>query len=148
MSANPEVRDYMAMKVVTADASDSVYDAATKMIETKVGCIVVTQNDDIAGVVTKGDIIRNTVLRLQDPKLVRVSTIMSTPVVTVSPDYSLEQAAKLMSDRHVSKLPVVDDESGLLVGIITASDIINVEPGYIEYLKELITSSTRKKEEL
>lgn len=146
MSANPQVRDYMAMKVATVDASDSVYDAATRMIEAKVGCIVVTQNDDIAGIVTKGDIIRNTILKVQDPKLVRVSSIMATPVVTISPDDSLEQAAKLMSERHVSKLPVVDDESGLLVGIVTSTDIIHMEPGYIDYLKELIASSTRSKE--
>jgi CBS domain-containing protein len=133
----------MAMKVVTADASDSVYDAAVEMIEKRVGCIVVTQNDDIAGILTKGDIIKNSILKSEDPKKVRVSSIMTTPIVTTSLDASLEEAAKLMSQRRVSKLPVVEDESGLLVGIITASDIIRSQPDYIEFLKELIASSTR-----
>ena len=69
---------------------------------------------------------------------------MVSPVVTISSDDSLEQAAKKMSERHVSKLPVVDDESGLLVGILTSTDIIRVEPTYVEYLKDLI-SSTRQR---
>ena len=141
MSVNPEVRDYMGMKVVTADASDSVFDVAAKLIESKVGCVVIMENDDIAGVVTKGDIIKNTILVAKDPKKLRASSIMTTPVVTVSPDNSLEEAAKKMSERRISKLPVIDDESGLLVGIITSTDIIRVEPNYVGHLKGLIASS-------
>lgn len=144
MAANLEVRDYMAMKVVTADVSDSVLDTATRLIDGKVGCVVVMQDDDLAGIVTKGDIIKSTILKLQDPKKLRVSSIMTTPVVTISPDSSIEAAAKLMSERRVSKLPVIEDESGLLIGIITSTDIIRVEPSYVEYLKELITSSQEK----
>ena len=65
MAATLQVRDYMTMKVVEVDASDSVHDAAEKMMGGKVGCVVVTQNDDIAGVVTKGDIIKRFLLELQ-----------------------------------------------------------------------------------
>ena len=144
MSANPEVRDHMGMKVVTSDASDFVYDATKKMIENNVGCVVVAENDDIAGIVTKGDIIKNVILKLLDPRTERISTIMVTPVITISPDDSLEDAARLMSERRVSKLPVIENESGLLVGIITSTDIMQVEPAYIEYLKDLIASSLRK----
>lgn len=134
----------MAMKVVTADVSESVFDVATKMIEDNVGCVVIMRNDDIAGVVTKGDIIRNTILKLSDAQKMRISSVMNTPVVTISPDDSLEDAAKKMSERHVSKLPVVDEESGLLVGIISSSDIMRMEPSYVEYLKDLIASSQRR----
>lgn len=105
-----------------------------------------TQNDDIAGIVTKGDIIKNAILKLQDLKLISVSSIMTTPVVMIYPDGTLEQAAKLMSERHVSKLPVVDDESGLLVWVLTATDTIREEPSYVEYLKELVASSSKRQE--
>ncbi|MFI5420348.1 MAG: CBS domain-containing protein [Nitrososphaerales archaeon] len=47
-----------------------------------------------------------------------------------------------MSNRNVSKLPVIDDQSGLLVGIITSTDIIRIEPGYVGYLKDLIFSKS------
>ena len=136
----------MRMKVVTADVSDAVFDVTAKMIESNVGCVVITQNDDIAGIVTKGDVIKNTILKRpqQYQGKERISSIMITPVVTISPDDSLEDAAKLMSDRHVSKLPVVDQESGLLVGIITSTDIIGIEPAYVAFLKDLISSSLGK----
>ena len=143
-AATLQVRDYMAMEVVKVDVSDSVFDAAQKMIEKNVGCVVAIQNDDIIGVVTKGDVIKNSLLRLQDPKSTRVSTIMTTPVVTIGPDESLEEAARIMSSRQVSKLPVIEDDSGLLVGIITASDIVRVEPGYVGYLKDLIFSKSSR----
>ena len=139
--ASPSVSDCMAMKVTVVDASDSVFDAATKMIEANVGCVVVMQQDDIAGVVTKGDILRNSVLKQLDLKATRVSLVMSTPVVSVDQDASLEDAAKIMSERHVSKLPVLDSE-GLLVGIITSTDVIRVEPEYVKYLEDLIHSKS------
>jgi CBS domain-containing protein len=142
MAATLQVRDYMTMKVVEVDASDSVYDTAEKMTANNVGCVVVTENDDIAGIVTKGDIIKRALLKLLDPKTTRVSTIMTAPVVTISPDDSLEEAAMMMSDRQVSKLPVMDDVSGLLVAIITSTDIIRIEPGYVGYLKDLIFSKS------
>jgi len=139
--ASPSVSDCMAMKVTVVDVSDSVFDAATKMIEANVGCVVVMQQDDIAGVVTKGDILRNSVLKQLDLKATRVSLVMSTPVVSVDQDASLEDAAKIMSERHVSKLPVLDSE-GLLVGIITSTDVIRVEPEYVKYLEDLIHSKS------
>ena|SRR5579871_5644556 len=142
LAATLQVRDYMAMKVVEVDASDSVYDATEKITSNNVGCVVVTENDDIAGIVTKGDIIKRALMKLLDPKITRVSTIMTIPVVTISPDDSLEDAARTMSSRQVSKLPVIDDETGLLVGIITSTDIIRVEPGYVGYLKDLIFSKS------
>ena len=134
----------MTMKVVKVDASDSVFDAAEKMIENNVGCVVVIRNDDVAGMVTKGDIIKRSLLKLQDPKETRVSSIMTTPVVTIGPDESLEEAARIMSNRQVSKLPVIEDDSGLLVAIITSTDIIRIEPGYVGYLKDLIFSKSSR----
>ena len=139
---SPQVRDYMSLHVVTIDASGSVLDAAREIVDNSVGCVVVMKNDDIAGIVTKGDILKKSLLRLEDPGNTRVSKIMSTPVVTIAPGESLETAAKLMSERHVSKLPVLDDV-GLVVGLISSTDLIRIEPGYVEYLKELIHSKSK-----
>jgi CBS domain-containing protein len=130
----------MAMRVITVDVTHTVFDAAEKMIKRDVGCIVVTEDGDIVGIVTKGDILRNSLLKIQDPKKTLVGAIMSKPVITISPESSLEEAAKLMSQNKVSKLPVLDN--GLLVGIITSTDIIKVEPQYVEHLKDLIAGKS------
>lgn len=129
------VRDYMAHKVITVDVSESVFEATEKMIHNNVGCIVVTKNGEIAGIVTKGDILKNSLLKLRDPVSTNVGSIMTSPFITIEADASLEDAANLMSEKQVSKLPVLSE--GILVGIITSSDIMRVEPEYVKYLKNL-----------
>ena len=136
MAAVLEVRDYMRMRVVTADVSDSVYNAADILIKNDVGCVVVTEYGDIRGIVTKGDILRNSLLKSLDPKKTRVGEVMTTQPVTIEASTNMEDAAKLMTEKNVSKLPVLDE--GILVGIISASDIIRVEPTYVNYRRGLI----------
>jgi CBS domain-containing protein len=140
MTATLLVRDYMGHQVITVDVSDSVFDATEKMIKNNVGCIVVTENSEVAGIVTKGDILKNSLLRLRDPVGTNVGLIMTRPFITIESEASLEEAANLMSEKQVSKLPVLQD--GLLVGIITATDIMRVEPAYVKYLINLIDSKT------
>ena len=135
-AAVPEVRDYMSMRVVSVDASDSVYNAADIMIKNGVGCVVVTEYGDLAGIVTKGDILRNSLLKLLDPKKTTAQLVMTKSPVTIEASASLEDAAKLMTERNVSKLPVLDE--GILVGVISASDIMRVQPTYVTYLRGLI----------
>jgi CBS domain-containing protein len=146
-TVNPEVRDCMTARVITVDVSDSVFDAAELIIGNSIGSVVVMRDDDVAGMVTKGDIMKNIILAGQDPKKTGVSSIMVTPVISISPDTDLEEAAKTMSRRNISKLPVIDPESGLLVGILTSTDVIRIEPKYVEHLADLIksrsTSSSR-----
>ena len=126
----------MMMRVVTSDVSDSVYNAADILIKNDVGCVVVTEYGDIRGIVTKGDIQRNSLLKSLDPKKTRVGEVMTTQPVTIEASTNMEDAAKLMTEKNVSKLPVLDE--GILVGIISASDIIRVEPTYVNYLRGLI----------
>ena len=135
-AAVPEVRDYMSMRVVSVDASDSVYNAADIMIKNSVGCVVVTEYGDLAGIVTKGDILRNSLLKLLDPKKTTVQLVMTKSPVTIEASATLEDAAKLMTEKNVSKLPVLDE--GILVGVISASDIMRVEPTYVTYLRGFI----------
>jgi acetoin utilization protein AcuB len=59
-----------------------------------------------------------------DGILMRVRDVMSTPVISVSPDYPMEEAARLMVEKRISSLPVVEDEK--LVGIVTDSDIFRL----------------------
>jgi CBS domain-containing protein len=138
MSTTLLVRDYMAHQVVTVDVSDSVFDATEKLVKNNVGCIVATENGEVSGIVTKGDILKNSLLKLRDPVRTNVGSVMTRPFITIEADASLEDAANLMSEKQVSKLPVLED--GLLVGIITATDIMRVEPDYVKYLKDLIDS--------
>ncbi len=136
MAVVPQVRDHMSMRVVSVDTSDSVYNAADIIVRNNVGCAVITEYGDIVGIVTKGDILKKSLLMLKDPKMTKVSSVMNRSPVTIESGASLEDAAKLMTEKNVSKLPVLDQ--GMLVGVISSTDIIRVAPEYLTYLRGLI----------
>ncbi len=88
------------------------------------------------GIVTKGDVLRKAFLRGMEAREVSVKVAMSRPVITIDPDSTIEVAAKLMTAKGVSKLPVLKDRK--LVGVITMTDIIRAEPTQVGYLQELV----------
>lgn len=131
-----KVFDVMSSDVVTTGITGSLDEATNRMLEREVGCIVVTNKDYVAGIITKGDILRKAFLKGVAAKKVTAKKVMTQPVFTISPDATLEEASKLMTERHVSKLPVVKDKK--LVGIITSTDVIRAEPIQVGYLQELV----------
>lgn len=136
MTSIPQVRDYMSMRVVSVDDSDSVYNAADIIIKNNIGCVVVTRYGDVVGIVTKGDILKNSLLKSRNPIDTKVKEVMTRTPIVVEASASLERAVKLMTEKNVTKLPVLD--GGILVGVISASDIIRAEPTYASYLRSLI----------
>ncbi len=126
----------MTTDVVKAGIQDSVYTSVRRLLSRDVGCIVVVDDDHVVGIITKGDVLKKAFLKQLDPKEISAKKIMTHPVLTIDPSSSLEEASHLMSEKHVTKLPVVKD--GKLVGIITSTDIINAEPVQVRYLQELV----------
>lgn len=117
------VRDLMTKPVFSLDTSASVYDVVREMLNRDIGCIIVLSKGEVAGVVTKGDVLREAVMKKADPVRMSAGEVMSRPVVKIGLDASVEEASSLMSKSNVSKLPVVD-EHDRLVGIVTSSDLI------------------------
>lgn len=130
------VLDVMSTDVVKASLMEPVYDAVYRMLTKNVGSIIVTDDGEVVGVVTKGDVLRRAFLKGVDPKNLAVKKVMSSPPVTTTPSTTLEEASRLMNEKRVSKLPVL--ENGKLVGIVTSTDIIRAEPIQVGYLQELV----------
>ena len=120
-----KVQDVMSKLVVTVEESSSGYDIVRELMNRDIGCIVVTKGNEVVGIVTKGGVLRETIMKKADPQKTLASEIMSRPVVTIDPGVTLEEATETMSKNNVSKLPVVKE--GKLVGIITSSDLIRKE---------------------
>lgn len=135
---NPIIRvvDVMSNNVIKVNGSASVFETLSKIVRFGVGSIVVVRGQEVVGIVTKGDVLAKAMLAGLDPMTTSVTRIMSTDVVTITRDATLEEASRLMSEKKVSKLPVVEDSK--LVGIITSTDIIKAEPMMVGYLHELI----------
>ncbi len=104
------------------DLDLTVMKAAGIMANRAERCLVVVNGDFIVGIVTASDMIEKVIAAGANPSEVYVRDIMATPVVTVNSNATIQEAAELMSDYGVAKLPVVDD-SGALVGIVTSLEL-------------------------
>lgn len=126
----------MNKDVVVAEPEITIREAARTMSQYRIGSLVILKNKKIVGIVTERSILV-AIAEGKDVELTTVEDIMTKDVVTVDPDKTIEEAVSLMVGHRIKKLPVVD--GGKLVGIITASDIIVIEPKLIEEVAELIS---------
>ena len=106
----------------TISPSSSVKDAAKKMNENKIGCLVVTDEKKVVGIVTERDILEKVTALDKTPSRVSVSAIMTSKVITTKPNEFLDDAVYLMIKNKIKKLPVIED--GELAGMITSTDIV------------------------
>jgi CBS domain-containing protein len=117
----PQVRENMTSSVVTIEPSASIVDAAKKMIEQEKGPLPVVEGKRPVAMVTDRDIIARVVAVGKDPSSLKVRDIATTELATVSPDADLDEARRLMAERQLDRLLVVEGDS--LVGIISEADI-------------------------
>lgn len=120
----------------------AVLEAIRAMAEHRVGALLVMQGADLVGVVSERDYARKVVLLGRSSSDTTVSTIMSSPVITVSPDDSVSHCMQLMTDRHVRHLPAV--EEGRVVGVVSIGDLVKAviaeQRAQIEQLENYIRS--------
>jgi len=139
MSGMILVRDIMAKNVKTVRTDDSVHDAVVKMNKFDVGSVIVTNNNRPVGIITSKNVLERIVEPRLDAGAVRAKDVMSSPLITVEADTTLEEAAKLMAQKHIKKLPVIDKDK--LVGVLSSSDIVKISPTQISILQELLRTS-------
>ncbi len=131
-----KVSDLMSTDLVEGEIDETLSEAVARMLKHKVGSVIVKEDERVVGVITKGDILRKAILLGVDAREVSCKEVMTAPVLTIDPDVPVEEAAKMMTQHNVSKLPVI--KKGKVVGIITSSDIIRAEPVQVSYLQELV----------
>ena len=118
------VRDWMSSPVVVVDPDSSVKYALTLMRRRKIHSVVIamSERNPEYGIVTSTDIRDKIVAAGRDPAEMTVRDIMSGPIITGNPDWTLVECSKVMQDHHIHHLPIAD-ESGALIGLISATDI-------------------------
>ena len=117
----PYVEDIMTKNVVTIAVDKTVFEAAELMSSKGIGCLIIVQDEVPVGIVTERDFVRRVVAK-NLPYSVKISEIMTKNLVTVHPDMSLKNAARLMSINKIRRLPVLKQNK--LVGIVVASDFV------------------------
>lgn len=117
----PQVKDVMTGEPATVSREASLTTAAALMRDGHMGDVLVAEAGRLTGVLTDRDIVIRTVAEGRDPASVTVGEVCSTDVIAVSPDDDSDHAVRLMREKAVRRLPVVD--GGRLVGVVSIGDL-------------------------
>jgi len=141
-----KVSEIMTPAAVTDRSDDTLAEAARRMWEQQTGSLVVTDGEELIGILTERDVLKAvaTGTSLEDTT---VSDVMTKDVITAHPGMSLREAAGIMTDKWIRHLPVVD--RGSLVGILSQRDLAGVLAGALnepETLERVVDASALARE--
>jgi len=138
-----KVEDVMVREVITIDENSTVKEAAQVMNKFEIGCLIAVRKGKAMGIITERDLLKRVVAEAKDVKKTKVKDVMSSPLVVVEPRMNLEDAARLMFQMKIKKLPVIDGRR--LVGLVSLTDIARFQPQMITILKQFATKQTTPK---
>ena len=107
------------------DADASILEAVEQMVEANVGSLLVTESGEVTGIVTERDYLRRVVVEGRTDRDTPVREIMSSPLIVVTPQTSVDECMALMTNRRIRHLPVVD--AGKVAGIVSIGDVVKYQ---------------------
>jgi CBS domain-containing protein len=116
-----KVKEIMTDQVACLNPEANLIEAAQLMQKHDVGILPVCQGNNVLGIVTDRDIVVRNIAHGQDPKTTPVKNVMTSNVQMVSPEMNLNQAAELMADHQIRRLPVIDNNR--IVGMVALGDL-------------------------
>ena len=119
------LKKIMDDSVLSVNSTVPAYEAAKLMEESKVGAIVVIENQIPAGIVTNKDLAIK-IIAHSFPSDTPIRRIMSTPLISISSETDIKTASTLMSSRKIRKLPIIDNDE--VIGIIVATEVAEPNP--------------------
>lgn len=120
-----KVQALLAMKgheVYSIQAVQTVYEAIREMDARHVGGLIVKDGEQVVGIITERDYMRKVILKGRSSKETAVETIMTRELVSITPDHTIEDAMRLMTEKRCRHLPVFKD--GQLDGILSIGDLV------------------------
>jgi len=138
-----KILDEKSGELLKIDGGASVIDAVRRMVGANVGSLLVTEDDEIVGIVTERDYLRRVALEDRDENEAAVREIMSGPLVVVGLETTIEECMALMTERRIRHLPVVDEAK--VVGLVSIGDLVKFQSKQqnfeIQYLTDYITTA-------
>jgi signal-transduction protein with cAMP-binding, CBS, and nucleotidyltransferase domain len=142
MSTAAQILEGKERRVLSIDADATVYEAVERMVGANVGSLLVEVDGRINGIFTERDYLRRVTLEGRTDKESTVREIMTSPLLVVSPETSLEECMSLMTERRIRHLPVA--EGGKVIGLISIGDVVKFnskQQSYqLQYLNDYISA--------
>jgi len=129
-----KVKDVMVTNLITVEAGATVKKAAELMDKHDIGCLIVLSYGNPIGIVTERDMLRRVLLQKRDLAKTKIGNVMSAPLIASNPETDIRNAVRLMNERRIKKLPVIDD--GQLIGLVSLTDVMRS----LAYFEHVISS--------
>jgi CBS domain-containing protein len=133
------VKSYMSRDIATVGVNDSAVAASKLMMEKGVDYLIVLEKGQPTGIVTDQNLVLKIMAKERDPSQVKVSEIMSQPLITIDPDATVEEAVETMVQHGIRRLPVVRED--IIYGMFTTRDLAKHFNDYERQVSEDIIRS-------
>lgn len=138
MKTVSQLLDAKGHQIFSVEPETLVYDALLAMAEHHIGALLVMRRDELVGIFSERDYAREVVIKGRTSSTTAVQDIMSTKLITVSPDNTVEECMNLMSGRRIRHLPVLDQ--GKVIGLLSIGDLVQATIEYQQFLIKQLES--------
>ncbi|MBS3143396.1 CBS domain-containing protein [Candidatus Woesearchaeota archaeon] len=135
MKIGVSVMDAMTKKPVSVSPDENITNCTKIMLDKHVGSLLVKENEKLLGFLTERDLVRMISMGI-DPKTTKVKQIMTTRIITITPEKDIYDAITLMNRENIRRLPVMVNER--VIGLITLKDILAIQPTLFELTMDMI----------